>query len=58
MPLQAGFIAVIAAVSVGAITLRLAEPNDQIAHLLVWHYLPSVFFASLGALLGRYLLRW
>lgn len=58
MPLQAGFIAVIAAVSVGAITLRLAEPNDQITHLIAWHYVPSLFFASLGALLGRYLLRW
>lgn len=58
MPMQAGLLAVIAAVSVGAITLRLAEANDEIIHLLSWHYLPSIFFASLGALLGRYLLRW
>lgn len=58
MPMQAGLLAVIAAVSVGAITLRLAEANDDIMHLLAWHYLPSIFFASLGALLGRYLLRW
>lgn len=58
MPFQAGVLAVIAAVSVGAITLRLAEPNDQVQHLLLWHYLPSTFFAILGALLGRHLLRW
>jgi hypothetical protein len=58
MPMQAGLLAVIAAVSVGAITLRLAEANDEIMHLLTWHYLPSIFFASLGALLGRTLLRW
>ena len=58
MPLQAGLLAVIAAVSVGAITLRLAEANDEIMHLLSWHYLPSIFFASLGVILGRYLLRW
>lgn len=58
MPMQAGLLAVIAAVSVGTITLRLAEANDEIMHLLTWHYLPSIFFASLGALLGRYLLRW
>lgn len=58
MPMQAGLLAVIAAVSVGAITLRLAEANDEITHLLSWHYLPSIFFASLGAALGRYLLRW
>ena len=58
MPLQAGVLAVIAAVSVGAITLRLAEANDEMTHLLAWHYLPSLFFAGLGAVLGRYLLRW
>lgn len=58
MPMQAGLLAVISAVSVGAITLRLAEANDEIMHLLSWHYLPSIFFASLGAVLGRYLLRW
>ena len=58
MPMQAGMLAVIAAVSLGAITLRLAEANDEITHLLTWHYLPSLFFASLGALVGRYLLRW
>lgn len=58
MPMQAGLLAVIAAVSVGAITLRLAEANDEIMHLLSWHYLPSLFFASLGAALGRYVLRW
>lgn len=58
MPMQAGVLAVIAAVSVGAMTLRLAEANDEIIHLLSWHYLPSLFFASLGALLGRFLLRW
>ncbi|MFO0388359.1 MAG: DUF1109 domain-containing protein [Alphaproteobacteria bacterium] len=58
MPMQAGGLAVIAAVSVGTITLRLAEANDEIIHLLSWHYLPSIFFASLGAVLGRYLLKW
>ncbi len=58
MPMQAGLLALIAAVSVGAITLRLAEANDDIIHLLSWHYLPSIFFASLGALIGRFLLRW
>jgi hypothetical protein len=58
MPMQAGLLAVITAVSVGAITLRLAEANDEIIHLLVWHYVPGLFFASMGGLLGRYFLRW
>lgn len=58
MPMQAGLLAVIAAASVSAITLRLAEANDDIMHLLIWHYVPSLFFASLGAILGRFFLRW
>ncbi|MBN8543648.1 MAG: DUF1109 domain-containing protein [Alphaproteobacteria bacterium] len=58
MPMRAGLLAVIASMSVGALTLRLAEANDEIAHLLMWHYAPSLFFAALGAVLGRYLLRW
>jgi len=58
VPGAAGVLAVIASVSVGALTLRLAEVNDEITHLLTWHYVPSVFFAALGALIGRFLLRW
>lgn len=58
VPMQAGLLAVIASVSVGALTLRLAEANDAIMHLLVWHYAPSLFFAVLGASLGRLFLRW
>lgn len=58
IPMQAGLLAVIASVSLGALTLRLAEANDEIIHLLTWHYIPSIFFAALGALLGRFLLRW
>lgn len=58
MPMQAGALAVIAAVSVSAITLRLSEASDGIMHLLILHYLPTIFFAGVGALLGRFLLRW
>lgn len=58
VPMQAGGLAVVASVSLGALTLRLAEANDAIMHLLVWHYLPGIFFAVFGAILGRYLLRW
>lgn len=58
MPMQAGALAVIASVSVGALTLRLTEANDEIMHVLMWHYAPSIICACFGALLGRYLLRW
>lgn len=58
IPMQAGVFVIMVAVSVGAITLRLAEDNNDIMHLIMWHYLPSIFLAITGTLLGRYLLRW
>lgn len=57
-PWRAGAYAVLAASAIGCLTLRLSEANDSIAHLLYWHYLPTVIFATVGAWLGRYLLKW
>ncbi len=57
-PLQAGVFAVLAASAVGCLTLRLAEANDSMMHLALWHYLPTLLFASLGAFLGKFLLKW
>lgn len=56
--LQAGVFAVLAASSIGGLTLRLAEENDSIMHLVQWHYVPTLLFAALGALAGKWLLRW
>jgi hypothetical protein len=56
--LDAGFFAVLAASGVGCLTLRLAEMNDSLEHLLQWHYVPTLLFAALGALIGKALLRW
>lgn len=55
---QAGSFAVLAAGAIGGLTLRLAEANDSIEHLLTWHYVPTLIFASIGALLGKFLLKW
>lgn len=55
---QAGAFAVLAASAIGGLTLRLAEPIDQIMHLTLWHYLPTLIFATIGALLGKWLLKW
>jgi hypothetical protein len=55
---HAGVFAVLAASGVGCLTLRLAEMNDSIEHLLEWHYVPTLLFAALGALIGKGLLRW
>ncbi len=57
-PLQAGAFAVLAASAIGGVTLRLSEENDSIQHLVQWHYVPTLLFAIVGALLGKYLLRW
>ncbi len=57
-PWRAGSFAVLAASGIGCLTLRLAEANDTLMHLAIWHYLPTLSFATLGALAGRYLLKW
>ncbi len=56
--LQAGSFAVLAASSIGCLTIRFAEANDSIIHLVQWHYVPTLLFAALGALAGKWLLRW
>ena len=55
---KAGFFVVLTTTSASCITLRLAENNDPAIHLLVWHYLPTLLFSCLGAIAGKYLLKW
>ena len=55
---QAGTFALLAASSIGCLTLRLAEANDSLIHLASWHYLPTLIFATIGAIVGKWLLRW
>ncbi len=55
---QAGIFAVLCASAIGGLTLRLAESNDSIMHLAYWHYIPTLLFAALGAVLGKQLLKW
>ena len=57
-PLQAGAFAVFTATGIGCLTLRLAEQTDNMMHLALWHYLPTLCFAMLGAILGKFLLKW
>lgn len=58
VPLRSGALVVLAASAIGAFTLRLFEAIDLPSHHLLWHYVPNLFFALIGALLGRKLLRW
>lgn len=57
-PFKAGSLAVLAASGLGCLTLRLAEADDSLLHLAVWHYLPTLVFAAVGAIAGGRLLKW
>lgn len=57
-PFLAGALAVLTASAVGCLTLRLSEMNDSLMHLALWHYLPTLAFACVGALLGKWILKW
>lgn len=54
----AGGIALLSALSIGALWLRLHELNNSIAHVIEWHYLPMIGFGILGMWLGRVILKW
>ncbi len=53
-----GSTALLAACSIGALTLRLSEETDSVEHLILWHYLPMIGYMLLGAWLGKKLLKW
>ncbi len=55
---QAGSLSVLAASGIGGLTLRFAEANDSIIHLVQWHYAPTVLLAALGTFVGKWLLKW
>jgi hypothetical protein len=56
--LQAGIFVVLTTSSIGCFTLRLAEFNDSIIHLLQWHYATTLLLTAIGALIGKWLLKW
>jgi len=55
---KAGFFAILTCASLGCLALRLSENNDVVAHFAIWHYFPTLLFACLGALFGKYFLKW
>lgn len=57
-PKMAGFTALMAACSIGALTLRLSEKTDSIDHIIFWHYLPMVGYSLIGMWLGKKNLKW
>lgn len=53
----AGYALALSVGSFSALGMRFACPNEQPAHLLVWHYLPVLGFAIIGIALGQILLK-
>jgi hypothetical protein len=57
-PRFSGSISILVATAIGCLTLRLAENTSSITHLVLWHYVPSLFFSLFGVYLGTTFLKW
>ena len=57
-PYLAGGIALLAAFSIGSISLRLYESTDSMLHVIQWHYLPMTGAGLIGLGLGKIFLKW
>lgn len=55
---QSGAFAVLAAAAIGCLVVRLAEDNDSLLHLVSWHYVPTLLFATVGGYVGKQVLKW
>lgn len=51
-------MAVTAVAAFGYLGSRFICPNDDISHVIVWHYLPAVIIAVVGAVVGKKILKW
>jgi hypothetical protein len=54
----AGYSLMLSIGSFAALGMRFLCPNEEPAHLLVWHFLPVLGLALFGILLGEFLLKW
>jgi hypothetical protein len=54
---KAGALATISASIIGCIALRICEPTDSIAHIIIWHHLPILIFSAIGAIAGKAILK-
>jgi hypothetical protein len=57
-PMLAGALAMVASTALGCLALRICEQYDDVAHTIIWHYLPILGFSFIGLLVGRKLLKW
>ncbi len=57
-PFLSGVYAMILSSGVGCLMLRLSEADDSLIHLALWHYIPILLFAVIGAFIGKIFLKW
>ena len=57
-PAKTGLLATIGSTVLSYTLMRLHEPNDNPAHILIWHIFPLISIASLGVIAGYFLLKW
>lgn len=54
----AGTMATWSVASLAYIAMRIAEQNDNLAHLIIWHALPVMLMCMVGMVLGKISLKW
>ncbi|KAA3640479.1 MAG: DUF1109 domain-containing protein [Proteobacteria bacterium] len=54
----AGSMATLSVTSFGYLLMRLIEPNDNLAHLIIWHILPIMVICLFGMIIGKLILKW
>jgi hypothetical protein len=55
---MAGALAMVASTALGNLAFRFVEANDDMTHIVNWHFIPVVGFSFIGVLLGRKFLKW
>jgi hypothetical protein len=54
----AGTMATLSVTSFGYLLMRLIEPIDNPAHLIVWHVMPIIMICILGMMIGKLVFKW
>jgi hypothetical protein len=52
------WMALLASLAFAYFSSRLICPNDDIEHVILWHFLPMLVISSIGAAVGSVLLKW
>jgi len=55
---SAGTMATLSVTAFGYMLMRLIEQNDNPAHLIVWHALPTMLMCVAGMMIGKVALKW